>query len=114
MLKDGLQTQKLHFNFPRACGFHNSPSKCLPHRVCGEVLDLEPVLHLNLFEMGVDALNGIDTALVGEEARLLPIGYLQRIIAVLDMPLEAPVDFNDTPLAGFLFIEHKTLVIQEH
>ena len=114
MLEDGLQTQKLHFDFPGGSGFYNPSTKCLPHRVCGEVFDLEPVLHLNLLEMGVYALNGIHSSFLADEAGLLPVGYLQSIVAVLDMPLEALVDFDDASLAGLLFVNHKAVSVQKH
>ena len=80
----------------------------------GEVLDGEPVLDFDFLEMGVDSLDGIHPALLTDEARLLPVGYHQRIIAVLDVLLEALVDFDNASFPGLLLVQHKGIPIQEH
>ena len=114
MVEDGLKAQELHLDFPRGCGLHHSSSEYLTTGMGGEVLNLQSILDLNLLETHIDSLDGIDAALVGEEARLLSVGYFQRIVAVLDVLLESFIDFDDASLAGLLLVKHKRVIVQEH
>ena len=94
--------------------FHLPNLSCpgLPHRVGREVLYLQGVLDPDFLKVSVDSLDGIDSPLVANKARLLPVGNLQGVEAFLDVLLETPVDTDDSPLAGFLLVQHKALLVK--
>ena len=82
--------------------------------MCGKVLYGKFVFDSYRFEADVNPLDGVDPTFIAYEARLLPVGNLQGAEAFLDMLLESPVDTDDSPLAGLLFVQHKTLLVQNH
>jgi hypothetical protein len=79
--------------------------------VGGEVLNLQTIFELNLFEVGVNALNRINTALIADKTGLVTVSNLQCIETVFDVLLEATIDLDDTPLACFMFIQNEAVLI---
>jgi hypothetical protein len=82
--------------------------------MCAKMLNLQIILLLNLFQQNVDTLRAIHHLLTAQETLFILIGDMQSIITIFDMLLKSLVNLHYSPLIGFLLIDNKLIIVEQH
>ncbi len=90
------------------------PSEALAEAVAAEVPHLETVPRLDLLQDDIQPLGGIDGPLLADEAGLVPVADVQRLVAGDYVRPEGGVDVYGPALACLLLCDGDLITVQEH